>query len=480
MKRLFFRCDASASIGLGHITRSISLATMLQSQWEITFCSKELPLLSEEHILSSGFNLIKLETEFDFFKLLNGSKIVILDGYNFDIQYQRKVKETNAVLVCIDDLHDSVFLSDLIINHAPLVFPRDYKAQAHTLFALGIPYILLRPLFINSFKNKPDYEKIETILICMGGADPLNITLNALSVVSKMVGINKILVITGPSYIYEDSLISVIENDERILHRKKLNESEMLNCLLDADLAIVPSSGILYETLATGTPAIIGMYTENQKLIYDYFVSKEYIFDGKDLSKVEIEKALELAMVEKRKIGVTDFYDMLQGVKERYLRLFDLFKISAKFKLRPIQISDNDITFKWASNPEIRKSSFSTHEITVEEHSSWFEKKFKDANCLYYIGELEGKEVGSIRFDKIENVLRISYLVDPLFQGLGLGILFLLKGIQEVSLLCRSLNINKIIGEVFKSNIPSIKAFERLGFEARYSENHIVFEKNID
>ncbi len=45
--------------------------------------------------------------------------------------------------------------------------------------------------------------------------------------------------------------------------------------------------------------------------------------------------------------------------------------------------------------------------------------------------------------------------------------------------ICGALAIKKIVGEVLDANIPSLKAFRRLGFEEVLLEDRIVFEKNI-
>ena len=43
-------------------------------------------------------------------------KIVVLDGYHFDTNYQTKIKQKGCKLVCIDDLHDKHFVADIIIH----------------------------------------------------------------------------------------------------------------------------------------------------------------------------------------------------------------------------------------------------------------------------------------------------------------------------------------------------------------------------
>ena len=73
--------------------------------------------------------------------------MVVIDGYQFDTEYQQKVKKSGASLVCLDDLHNQHFVADIIINHAPGVDPGKYSAEPYTQYLLGPSYALLRPAF---------------------------------------------------------------------------------------------------------------------------------------------------------------------------------------------------------------------------------------------------------------------------------------------------------------------------------------------
>src|ERR1700744_1135916 len=202
---IYIRADGSSKIGLGHIVRCTALAHMLKDNFKITFVCKEIPEQSKVDLQKSDFELILINTEEEFFKLLDLDKIVVLDGYDFDTNYQKKIKSTGCKLVCIDDLHDKEFVADLIINHAPGVKPKNYKAQLYTQFALGLDYALLRPAFLEQAKKERKIENIKTVLICFGGADFKNLTESTLQTVSQFKEFKNILVITGTSYTNLDS-----------------------------------------------------------------------------------------------------------------------------------------------------------------------------------------------------------------------------------------------------------------------------------
>jgi RimJ/RimL family protein N-acetyltransferase len=135
--------------------------------------------------------------------------------------------------------------------------------------------------------------------------------------------------------------------------------------------------------------------------------------------------------------------------------------------LRKAGITDKELTFKWATNEDIRAFSFSTNVITWDEHSKWFEKRIHLKECYFYVAELEGAPVGSIRFDVENAIATISYLVDSGHHGVGIGRILLASGMKIF--LGEAKEVNQIVGYVRKNNIPSVKIFERMGFSK--SEN---------
>ena len=93
--------------------------------------------------------------------------------------------------------------------------------------------------------------------------------------------------------------------------------------------------------------------------------------------------------------------------------------------------------------------------------------------------EYNDKPVGSIRFDLKEGEAIISYLLDPMYHGRGFGQLILRKGIEWLLMVNKPdfTPIHFLCGEVMKTNIPSVKAFERLGFVKKEQKENYKFEK---
>lgn len=292
---LYIRTDGSSEIGLGHLVRCISLSTYVSDQFSITFVCREIPQKIEDELNQQGISLLKIHDEGEFFNLPKPNSIVVLDGYSFDTAYQKRIKEMGCRLVCIDDLHDKKFYADLIINHAPGIKKSDYSAQPGTIYALGLDYALLRPPFLEVARKAqlsgPD--KIETILICFGGSDSENLTLRTLNVVLDFNPFKKIIIITGSAYGFMEELLQKIKNRENVVHYHALDGDEMAAAFTESEAAIIPSSGILFEALATGNIAISGTYTENQKEVYVGFNKLGAIIDAGEFREREIRNAIQ-------------------------------------------------------------------------------------------------------------------------------------------------------------------------------------------
>lgn len=283
-RKIWIRADGNGQIGLGHLVRCIALGQMLQDHFLVTFVCTDIPELLKTEIIGKGFALNIVDREEAFLLRLSSGHIVVLDGYHFDTVYQLKIKQAGAKLVCIDDLHNQEFFADLIINHAPGINTGHYRAQHYTSFALGVDYALLRPSFLNSGKTGTEASKKNIVFICFGGADSKNLTKRVLRFVMEEVNTQEIIVVTGSSYQYTAQLEVLIKNDERVSHFHGVGEEDMAQIMQQSRIAVVPSSGILFEVLAMSNIAISGYYVDNQKDIYEGFKSEGLVIGGGDFS----------------------------------------------------------------------------------------------------------------------------------------------------------------------------------------------------
>lgn len=322
-KKIIFRADGNAEIGLGHITRSLALAEMLKDDFYCIFATRFLTDFLTVEIRKTCSEIIHLPGTDDhfneFISVLTGKEIVVLDNYFFDTSYQEAIKNKGCKLVCIDDMHDKHFLADIIINHAPQVKKSDYSVEEYTQLCLGLDYLLLRPVFLNFAKKNKSFRDIESILVCFGGSDPDNLTAKTVGQLKNIGSIKKVNIVVGQAYHFLESLEFLIETNGKFRLYRSLSDLQMTK-VMDVEAAIVPCSGILFECFAMKLPVITGYYVDNQKDIAEYFRCSDIGFVIGNMNNMQLTEDIIYQINKKKFDYVSTLVDGRSG--ERLKKVF--------------------------------------------------------------------------------------------------------------------------------------------------------------
>ena len=293
-KKVIIRVDGNSSMGLGHIYRGLAIAEMLKDQFDVIFVIRQTTTAIP--IEDSGFSfrfipkniIINKESEWlkDFF---TSEAIIILDGYQFDENYQTKLKNYNFKLIYIDDLALGTQKADFVINHNPGAKEIDYKTEEYTKLALGLNYAMLRPVFLEIAKQKRHIQNIDTAFVCFGGSDTYDYTLRSVKALLKVDQFKKINVVIGEAYAHED-IFELCKTNPIININKNLSETELIAIMQASNFAIAPSSTILLELMAVGMPILSGYYVENQKKFYQHLKDHNLIYGIDNFSDITDEK----------------------------------------------------------------------------------------------------------------------------------------------------------------------------------------------
>lgn len=292
MDTLIIRVDGGEQIGMGHLVRCLAISEMIKNKFRIEFACLTIPEITLKEIKNLNQKVTVYKTENEFISSLEQNELVLIDGYAFDEEYHRLIKNTNAILICIDDLNDKEFHCDLIINHSIGSKARNYKIQKYTRLAIGPEYALLRKPFLEQAKKKRVVKNIDSILICFGGSDEFNLSELSIKAAIEYEEFKKIVVITGVAYKHIDSLKKIIKLDSRIIHRSNLSALEMRNEMIASDLAIAPGSGILYELMACKNIIITGHFVENQRIFIKNISKFNNIINIKTFDEHTIKKGI--------------------------------------------------------------------------------------------------------------------------------------------------------------------------------------------
>lgn len=137
-------------------------------------------------------------------------------------------------------------------------------------------------------------------------------------------------------------------------------------------------------------------------------------------------------------------------------------------------VNDCELYYHWASDFEVRAQSYQSKPIVFEEHETWFKKKLEDKNCTMIIFQDDGKEVGQIRFEKLNgNEFVIGVSIGKEFRGKGYAKEILVLGSDHF------INENpdrRIHAYIKEENLRSKYAFEKAGFKFVQMVNYEGFK----
>lgn len=271
-KTVILRADGNREIGMGHFTRSIALAEMLNSKFHCHFAVAGPGAYHKNEIKRVGAELIELpgsEEHFEsFLKIPSPSDIVVLDNYFFDTPYQQKIKNLGCSLVCIDDMHDRHYLADLVINHSPSAEREMYSCAPDTKLLLGMDYVLLRNEFLLQARMKGKIPQSRSVMICFGGSDTNNLSLKYARLIHKIYPEMPVTIVLGAAASGEEEIRNWIASEQlenRISCFGNLTAGELIRAFERSWSCIVPSSGIMFEVIASKRILITGYFVDNQK-----------------------------------------------------------------------------------------------------------------------------------------------------------------------------------------------------------------------
>ena len=157
--KLIVRADASTKIGTGHVMRCLALAQCWQEQGgTVIFImtnstpALEVRLKSEKieivHLLAESGSVKDAQETAIFAKKLNVDWVVI-DGYQFQEDYQKTFQNYHLKTLFIDDYgHSKYYCSDIVLNQNINADESLYQnREIYTKLLLGSSYTLLRQEF---------------------------------------------------------------------------------------------------------------------------------------------------------------------------------------------------------------------------------------------------------------------------------------------------------------------------------------------
>jgi UDP-4-amino-4,6-dideoxy-N-acetyl-beta-L-altrosamine N-acetyltransferase len=131
--------------------------------------------------------------------------------------------------------------------------------------------------------------------------------------------------------------------------------------------------------------------------------------------------------------------------------------------IRPVVFSDLPTVLVWRNHLSIRQFMFTQHEISLAEHTAWFQKFSQDETRYLMMVEEKKKPIGCVQFSKvaIDGVGDWGFYVVPNSpKGTGRKL-----GVTALSYAFDVLRLHKVCGQAIELNTASIGFHQALGFK---------------
>jgi len=478
LANLIIRADASLQIGTGHVMRCLALAEpWLKAGSRVMLASAPLSPALAELAKALDVELRPLAAPpgsqsdaKELAQIVAGQKFdwAVIDGYHFEADYQRVLKEAGVPVLCLDDFgHAKHYCADFVLNqnlgaNEALYPSRDSRTQ----LLLGTRFVQLRGEFGRwGGRRRAIPVHPRKILVTLGGGDHDNVTLKVIQALQCASCAEwKATVVIGGSNSHSDPLKSSIQNQESRI-RLLQNAGNMPQLMAEAGVAIAGGGTTAWELAFMGLPSLMIVMADNQRSNAEQLQSAGFArnlgWHG-DLTPEQIanhivelaaDSATRSAMAQngRRLVDGSGNYRVWLRLNESSIHL----RRAAADAARPI--------WEWANDPTVRAASFSSELISWEAHVAWFNEKLADPNCMLWIATDAGQAAaGMVRFDLQGQAAVISINLDQSRRGKNLGSLVIWVACRK---LFRETPAAIVKAFIKPDHQASIRAFEKAGFE---------------
>jgi UDP-2,4-diacetamido-2,4,6-trideoxy-beta-L-altropyranose hydrolase len=278
---LLVRADATTAMGTGHLMRSLALAAAWRGQGGqvrlLTHCEAEGLTaraagmgIDVQHLPGHHPNPADLPATLAALDARPGCAVV-LDGYHFDLAYQRSVRRHAAATLVVDDAGGrDGYDADLLLNQNLGAEAIPYELPARCIPLLGPRYALLRPEFlVPGLRRERQPERVARVVVTMGGADPSNHTGVALEALAAAHGAHPGFAVTAVVGAANPNLAALRAQVAALPLPVDLAAApeDMPGLLAAADLAVSAAGSTVWELAYLGVPTVAVVIADNQARI---------------------------------------------------------------------------------------------------------------------------------------------------------------------------------------------------------------------
>jgi len=251
--------EGGKEIGLGHVTRCLSLAEAFKERG----IDIALIINGGEEVLSVAPSAILLDWLKDekeaFSKFINDADYVVIDSYLAPERYYFKAYRRAERCLFIDDFKRFDYPGGIVLNGGISARKLGYQQKEGVKYLLGPEYAPLRKEFWN-VEKKRIRRQIKRVLVTFGMSDVRNMAVSvAESLDLEFPEVEKYVILGLNSKSYER-----LRSLENVRVFEGISAEEMKRLMLDCDVAISAGGQTTYELARVGLTSILIATADNQ------------------------------------------------------------------------------------------------------------------------------------------------------------------------------------------------------------------------
>jgi RimJ/RimL family protein N-acetyltransferase len=242
-----------------------------------------------------------------------------------------------------------------------------------------------------------------------------------------------------------------------------------------ATVALAASGSTAWELCALGIPTVFFAVAENQVAVgqeIEEAGAGVYVGDpGSADPRQAADRLARLLVDPSRRAQITMAATSMvdgRGAARVVTRMW-----SHLLEIREATGADVDLLWRWTSDPQVRRNSFSPEPIPFDAHVKWFETLLEDPKrhqFVAYLASADGASpVGQIRFDECDDMsddlgdtATIHVSVAARYRGAGWGGPIIDAAVKTFF---GKYQVGRVMAHIKESNLPSVRAFVYADFD---------------
>lgn len=473
---LVLRADADGEIGSGHVLRCLALAQAWMDSGGTAaiatgFGSEPFRnRLSSEglsvHDISAGRGTPEDAALTARLADDLGARWVVVDGYGFGLDYQRRLRDEGFRLLLIDDgLHTGENAAHIVVNtnvYASADLYADGRSDLQLL--IGTRFALLRREFSRREPRPKVMRRATRVLVTTGGADAAHAAakvMEALRLVDTR--LLEVRVVVGPAST-DGARLEELARRLPTSASVETNPSDMADLMDWADIAVASAGTTAMELCYMGVPAILLVTADNQEAVAQGLEEAGAAING---GRSVFTDAWALAGQIDRLLQSREARSRMSEQARALVDGRGAARVVAavrhhSLRLRPVVVADAELLLRWTNDPAVRDASFQTEPVEWDNHLRWLQAKLSDPGSFLCLAIDEHETpIGVMRFDVEGPDAVISGSIDYQFRGIGLAPRLIRMACAALFAERESTTVHAYIKQ---SNTASVRAFERAGF----------------